>query len=95
MTNPTNHDAQTASIQNTSGENEFSDDNYILGLISRMSPIFKNLYFTAFSIKYGDLKSANDSVYSFTRKKELSRRCKINADKVDDLAEHLNTNPQT
>lgn len=95
MTNPTNHDAQTASIQNTSSENEFHDDNYILGLISRMSPIFKDLFFTAMSIKYGYLKPANDAVYSFTRKKELSRRCKINADKVDDLAEHLKTFPQT
>lgn len=86
MTNPTN---DVPHAQNPNVSSEFDEDNYILGLISMMSPIFKSLYFSSMSIKYGNLKSANDAVYSFTRKKESSRQCKNNADKTDGLAKHI------
>lgn len=62
MTNPTIINDAPAPIQNTS--NEFHDDNYILGLISRMSPIFKCLFFSAMSIRHGNLKPANDATFT-------------------------------
>lgn len=86
MTNPT-QDAPHA--QNPNVSSEIDEDNYILGLISMMSPIFKSLYFNILSIKYDNLKPANDAVYSFTRKKESSRQRKNNADKTDGLAKHI------
>lgn len=79
MTNPTN-DAHNAPTQTA---HDIAEDNYILGLISSMSPIFKSIFFTSLSIKYGNLNPANDAVFSLQRHALIRHKSITVCDKLD------------
>ncbi len=81
MTNTTN-DAHNAPTQTA---HDIAEDNYILGLISSMSPIFKGIFFSSMLIKYGNLKPANDAVFSFQRYAPIQHKSITACDKLDVL----------